>query len=195
MIEIWNARYAENEFIYGKEPNEFFKKNIDILNPKTLLLPAEGEGRNAVYAAGKGWNVTAFDQSKEAQKKAYLLAKEKKVSIDYYICDIMNFNVDILFDVIGIFYLHLPNEIKKSTFDKIFSHLKPGGMVILEVFHKEQIKNTSGGPKTIDLLYDIDEINYFLKGFNKTVVTKENIFLNEGTLHNGNAEVIRALAY
>jgi len=76
MIDFWNARYAAAEYAYGTEPNAFFKAQLDQLTPGRLLLPAEGEGRNAVYAAKKGWEVVAFDQSDAGQKKALKLAKE-----------------------------------------------------------------------------------------------------------------------
>jgi len=70
---MWNHRYADSECIYGTKPNDFFKQELDILVPGKILLPAEGEGRNAVYAAEKGWIVSAFDQSDESRKKALLL--------------------------------------------------------------------------------------------------------------------------
>lgn len=61
MEAFWNNRYKEKEFAYGIAPNQFFKESINKLKIKgTILLPAEGEGRNAVYAAKKGLKVTAF---------------------------------------------------------------------------------------------------------------------------------------
>ena len=79
MKDFWNQRYAEEEYAYGTEPNAFFKAQLDQRTPGRLLLPAEGEGRNAVYAAKKGWEVVAFDQSDAGQKKALKLAKETLV--------------------------------------------------------------------------------------------------------------------
>ena len=70
MQEFWNKRYAENEMVFGYKPNQFFKLFIDLHISGTLLLPAEGEGRNAVYAAEKGWQVDAFDFSATAKEKA-----------------------------------------------------------------------------------------------------------------------------
>ena len=65
MKEFWNQRYSDSEYAYGKKPNRFFKREIDRLNPGSLFLPGEGEGRNAVYAATKGWNGHALDSSSE----------------------------------------------------------------------------------------------------------------------------------
>ena len=86
--EMWDQRYAESEYVYGINPNEFFKQELDKLVPGKILLPAEGEGRNAVYAAEKGWVVSAFDQSEEGRKKSMLLAADRKVTIDYHIRDL-----------------------------------------------------------------------------------------------------------
>jgi ubiquinone/menaquinone biosynthesis C-methylase UbiE len=192
MKEIWESRYAEDEYIYGTEPNRFFKEFIDANSPCKILLPAEGEGRNAVYAALKGWEVVAFDQSEQARIKALKLAEKNHVTIDYTVKDIFDFNYpEESFDAIGLIYLHLPSEIKKPALNKLFSFLKPEGKVIMEVFHKEQLKNTSGGPKIEDLLYDIEELEDIFLQFNFSKFEKYNILLDEGKLHQGNAEVIR----
>ena len=58
--EFWNIRYGEEEYMYGKQPNVFFKEQINKIEPGTILLPAEGEGCNALYASKKGWNVMAL---------------------------------------------------------------------------------------------------------------------------------------
>lgn len=70
MIDFWNERYAEKEYAYGIHPNQFLADSILKL-PKhgKILFPAEGEGRNAVYAAKNGFEVTAFDLSSEGKRK------------------------------------------------------------------------------------------------------------------------------
>lgn len=72
---MWDQRYAQSEYVYRTNPNEFFKKELANLTPGKILLPAEGEGRNAAYAAEKGWTVSAFDQSEEGRKKALLFSE------------------------------------------------------------------------------------------------------------------------
>ena len=81
---FWDERYAENETVYGIEPNLFFKNYIDRAYPDTLLLPGEGEGRNAIYAARKGWEVDAFDFSNVAMQKALALAEKENLSWIFY---------------------------------------------------------------------------------------------------------------
>ena len=90
---FWDERYSSEEYVYGVEPNQFFKQVLDkIPVPGKLLLPGEGEGRNAVYAAKCGWLVDAYDQSINAQKKALKLAEINDVIINYSVVDLAKFN-------------------------------------------------------------------------------------------------------
>jgi SAM-dependent methyltransferase len=110
--DYWNEFYSAKEFMYGTTPNEFFRQQLDLLEPGNILLPADGEGRNAVYAASQGWKVTAFDISANGQKKALKLAQLKNVSINYQVTSVLEFESDIVFDVIGFSYAHFPIGIR-----------------------------------------------------------------------------------
>src|SRR6186713_3732560 len=90
--ERWNDRYSNEAFAYGEEPNNFFKEQIEKLNAGTILFPAEGEGRNAVYAAKLGWEAAAFDISAEGKNKALKLAEANNVTIDYKIGELETLN-------------------------------------------------------------------------------------------------------
>lgn len=126
-LEKWNINYSSEDFVYGKLPNVFFQDNIDVLPAQTILLGAEGEGRNAVYAATKGWDVTAFDISKEGKRKALILAEEKKTQIDYRVGELptLNFPTE-KFDVIALIYAHFPAEIRSEYHKILVSLLKKG---------------------------------------------------------------------
>jgi SAM-dependent methyltransferase len=189
---FWDERYSSEEFIYGKEPNEFFKQNIEKLNPGKLLLPGEGEGRNAVFAARLGWIVDATDQSKVAKQKAERLADEFKVKINYTVCDISEYEFpDNYYDVVALIFFHKPPDLRKNIHRKIISALKPNGMLIFEKFSKEQLGKDSGGPQNIDMLYSIEDIERDFHSL-KTVLLEDNIItLNEGPKHSGEASVIR----
>ncbi len=89
--EFWNERFSTDKYIYGKNPNKFFKEQIDKLKPGRLLLLGEGEGRNSVYAAIKGWEVDAVDFSQTAKEKALKLAKKNNVNINYTISNLTDF--------------------------------------------------------------------------------------------------------
>ena len=79
-LELWDSRYSEKAYAFGTAPNVFLKEKLENLKPGTILFPAEGEGRNAVYAANRGWMVSAFDISTEGWKKALKLAETNNVT-------------------------------------------------------------------------------------------------------------------
>lgn len=193
MKEFWNERFGRSDYIYGKAPNEFFKEKLRTLQKGKLLLPAEGEGRNAVYAALKGWNVTAFDYSEEGQKKALDLAIEYEVKIDYQVHDTNKFDTSENYDVIALIFAHFAGEERKTLCQKLDSCLIPGGYLIMEVFSKNQLGRESGGPKNLDLLYSKDEIKALFPNIEFMILEESKIILNEGVSHQGEAAVIRAV--
>lgn len=117
----WNERYSSDDFAYGTTPNQFFKNEIEKLSIGTILFPAEGEGRNAVFAASLGWHTFAFDISVEGKNKAMRLAETCNISIDYQVglLENMNYHAE-QFDVIALIYAHFPAGIK-SKYHKTLS--------------------------------------------------------------------------
>jgi SAM-dependent methyltransferase len=197
MLEHWNERYKKDEYAYGKEPNAYLKEHLQSILPGKILFPAEGEGRNAVYAAELGWDVWAFDQSIEGKKKAEKLAKSKNVSINYQVGEVSEIIFEEnSFDAIALIYAHFPS-ILKSKYNKIMSkYLKKNGALIFEAFSKTHLefnlKNPKvGGPKDIDMLYSLDEVKNDFSTFNAIELIETNIQLNEGIYHNGEGSVIR----
>jgi len=192
MKDKWNNRYSVPEYVYGTEPNEFFKEQLSKLPPGRLLLPGEGEGRNAVYAAKQGWHVDAFDFSDQADRKAQNLAQQKNVNIHYTVSSYENYNYPVhYYNAAGLIYTHMPPDIRSTIHEKIICSLKPGGKLILEAFHKEQINYSSGGPRDIDMLYDEEDLISDFDGLNMSVLEKKKITLREGALHSGDAVVVR----
>lgn len=194
--ELWNERYQQtSDYIYGKSPNLYFEQVVRKLRPSLVLLPAEGEGRNAVFAAKFGCDVYAFDQSEAAMQKALLLAKEQQVKIDYRIADLENAQYqDGSFDLIGLVYIHLPETIRRKIFRDLIRFLRPGGYVMLEAFTKKHLGNTSSGPKTIDLLYEASDIREDFAHLEIVEFYETHIEIDEGPLHQGPAEIVRLLA-
>jgi hypothetical protein len=191
--KFWDERYSVEEYIYGTEPNQFFKEEINkISSPGLLFLPGEGEGRNAVYAARLGWKVDAFDQSEVAKSKARKFAEESGVSINYQTIDLRNLYLNTNnYNCAAIIFLHLPADFRSDFHKKIVESIKPNGKVILELFSKNQFGKASGGPQDLEMLYSIDEIRNDFKEL-KTIQLKElNIDLAESEKHSGEASVIR----
>ena len=194
MKDFWNERFGSEDYAYGTEPNEFYKEQLNQITPGKILFPAEGEGRNAVYAATKGWQVTAFDPSIEGKRKAEQLAKKNQVSINYLIdnYDFVDFPKES-FDCVVLIFAHMHPMKRKEYHQKLISFLKPGGILILEGFSKKQIKNNTGGPRDIDMLFSKDEMESDFNSFSELVLTETDTILNEGPFHQGTASVIRVL--
>lgn len=192
MKEMWNQRFAANEFVYGKEPNKYFKDKLEKLTPGKLLLLGEGEGRNAVFAAKLGWQVDAIDWSEKGKEKTTQFASENNVTVNYTVADLSEYMPPSdYYDTIGLVFLHLPPELRENVHKNVVTALKPGGKVILEAYEKDQIKNNSGGPKNLDMLYSLEEIYTDFRELDIDHFAKENIILEESRIHNGSAEVIR----
>ncbi len=191
MKETWNERYRQPEYAYGKSANEYLANQLLLLKPGKILLPAEGEGRNAVFAATQGWQVTAFDFSEEGRKKALAYAESVGVSINYQVCDAMDFTTDQQFDALALIFTHFDSHQRKVLFTRFIQFLKPGGTLIMEAFSVNQLGRSSGGPKDPDLLYSADEMQHQFPSIQFSQCQEEMIVLNEGPYHQGEAVVIR----
>jgi SAM-dependent methyltransferase len=197
QADIWNQRYGAAEFAYGTLPNVFFAEALSKLEPGELLLAAEGEGRNAVFAVKSGWHVAAFDYSEEARNKALLLAKEHKVAFSYEVCSYENYKAPAgFFNCIGLIYAHLGPADRKQLHAQCMRWLRPGGTIILEAFHPSQLADghTSGGPKDPTWLYTEEILREDFNGLQDFHFSKEKVILDEGQYHQGEASVIRMIS-
>ncbi len=193
----WDDRYKNEEFAYGEEPNNFLKEQIEKLNPSSILFPAEGEGRNAIFAAKLGWKVSAFDISEEGKNKALKLAKSNNVSIDYQVGELETLDFqEKQFDVIALIYAHFPAAIKSKIHRQLDQLLKKDGIIIFEAFSKKHLEYVTqnekvGGPKDIESLFSIEEIKADFPNYEIIELEEKEIELNEGLFHNGTGSVIR----
>jgi len=196
-VDRWNDRYGIDEFAYGIHPNNYLKEQLEKLPIGTLLFPAEGEGRNAVFAAKLGWTVSAFDISIEGKNKAIRLAENNQVTIDYQIGELQTLNYKSeQFDAIALIYAHFPADIKSLYHKTLHKYLRKNGFVIFEAFSKKHLdyiaKNEKvGGPKDIAMLFSIDELKSDFTNYEIIELEEKEIELNEGLFHNGKGSVIR----
>ena len=196
-LEKWENRYRGQEYAFGINPNNYLKEQLEKLNTGRILFPAEGEGRNAVFAAKLGWAVSAFDISHEGRKKALKLAETNNVTIDYQVGELPSLNYDHeQFDVIALIYAHFPAGIKSKYHRLLSRYLRSGGIVIMEAFGKNhlkyRLKNPKvGGPTDLENLFSIEEIKSDFEDFEISELTEKEIELNEGPYHNGKGAVIR----
>ncbi|MCA4895878.1 MAG: class I SAM-dependent methyltransferase [Cytophagales bacterium] len=195
--EFWNNRYGQHPTVYGDEPNEFFKAQIKSVKPGKLLLPAEGEGRNAIYAASLGWTVTAYDFSEVAKAKTLERAASLGISrIDYQVYDLGKIKLPGKeFDAVALIYVHLPMELRKHLHLQCKQSLKPGGKLIFESFSKDQLKYNTGGPKDSALLHSMSDIHGDFANLRIDELEEKLIELKEGSFHSGPASVVRLTAF
>ncbi|MEZ5009547.1 MAG: class I SAM-dependent methyltransferase [Chitinophagales bacterium] len=198
MKDMWDDRYSDEEYAYGIEPNVFLKETIEKFKLKgDMLFPAEGEGRNAVYAAKNGLKVTAFDMSIEGRKKALQLAAKEKVDITYEVGNF--FELDLIhqqYDAAALIYAHFPPPLLSQYHQKIGDLIKPNGLIILEGFSKNNLKLRAknpniGGPNMEEMLFSKDSIQKDFPDFEIIQLEETEVELQEGKYHNGIGSVIR----
>jgi SAM-dependent methyltransferase len=195
MKEFWNERYASDGYAYGKEPNVFLQEHLKGVTPGTILLPCEGEGRNAVFAARLGWQVVAFDQSESGKDKCLQLAKEYNVKVDYRLADAGYFSYqENHYDCIALIYAHFPPVVREYVHKQCIKALRPGGLLFLEAFHPNQFHYKSGGPKEPDLLYTREQLLEDFQQLKQLLCEEKEIELAEGPFHQGKAFVVRLVA-
>ena len=197
MKEFWNDRYGKQEFAYGEAPNVYIEEKLPLFEAGRILFPAEGEGRNAVYAAQLGWDVAAFDFSAKGKEKAEKLAHSKNVKIDYQVKAFFEEQYEPeSFDAIGLTFVHFPPDIKTEMHKRLDSYLKVGGHIIMEAFSKEhreisKVNPAVGGPPDAKMMYAIEEIERDFKHYEIIELKKEKTYLDEGYGHVGESSVIR----
>lgn len=196
MKEFWNERYNNEEYAYGTAPNDFLQENIHHFPPQSRILSlAEGEGRNAVFLASKGFDVSAVDQSEVGQAKALKLAGTQGLAIQYQIGDLNDYDMGASkWDGIISISAHTPSAVRKRVLSAVKAALKPGGIFLLEGYNAEQLNYGTGGPKDKDMLFSLDELKAAFSGF--TILRAENLIrdISEGSYHSGKSSVVQFIA-
>lgn len=194
MTNSWHERFSADEYIYGKEPNQFVVEAACVLPKGKVLCIAEGEGRNSVYLASLGHAVTAWDYAQAGLDKTQRLADEKEVTVKTELHDLADVEWEVeQWDAIVHIFGHLPMGVMERTFNGIRKALKQGGYYVSELYTKEQLHYGTGGPRVESMLVDpgilLDEFDgYFIKHFHVGEVNRV-----EGQLHTGTAHVVQSM--
>ena len=198
-LNLWNNRFSEAGYAYGSEPNVYLAEQLERLTPGTILFGAEGEGRNAVYAARRGWTVSAFDISEAGRSKALQLAAERRVNIDYRVGHFPDLGFfPGQFDAVALIYAHFPPSLRRNFHALVDSCLKPGGTLIFEGFGQDHLRYRErnpavGGPYDERLLFSVDELQRDFAGYTVEEFREVEVELQEGKYHNGRGSVVRFL--
>lgn len=195
MSNPWDERFKEEDYIYGVEPNAWVREVFNEEGNLNMALLAEGEGRNAVYLAKLGHEVTTFDYSSEGIEKTKRLAASKGVEVTTNLQDLTIGDAlpreayDVSVNVFG----HVPKEGKAAMFSNMINCVKPGGRIIFELYSKRQLEFKTGGPPNPEMLYAVDEIKNYLGEFPVEIIRLEEVITErqEGRMHQGKSAVIQ----
>lgn len=191
---MWDERYAGSEFAYGSEPNDFLVEQAGALVDPVLCL-AEGEGRNAVWLAGRGLAVTGVDQSPVGLEKARRLASSRGVSIDTVVSDLAHYDLGVARwgSIISI-WAHLPPDLRRRVHQACVKALVPGGVFLLEAYTPDQIPLSTGGPKEPALCMTRAALAEELAGLELVVAREVRREIHEGKFHQGMSATVQILA-
>lgn len=192
---MWDERFSEPGYAYGTEPNEFLVSVADRIPEGRVLCLAEGEGRNAVFLASRGHEVTAVDTSRVGLAKAQALANRRGVQIETVHTDLGEFEIEpgAFMGIVSIF-CHLPPPVRAALHERCLRGLAPGGAFVLEGFAPRQLELGTGGPRSRELLMELGIIRQELPGLRYEVARELERRLDEGRYHCGTAAVVQILA-
>ena len=200
-MNFWNQQFSSDVFKYGKQPNRFLREQAFRLHAGSkVLLPGDGEGRNSVWLAEQGHQVTAMDNSSVGLKKAIGLAAEKNVPIEVVQADLEHWTpIPASVDALVLTYVHLPPSLRPLAHRRLVQALRPGGWFILEAFHPRQLGYQSGGPKDETMLYTTDMLrsdpaNIPSLRLEEVIAWEGEVLLDEGSGHQGPAYLTRYVA-
>ena len=194
---MWNERYSQPEFFFGKEPARFLRTHEKYLTPgKTALAVADGEGRNSVFMAQKNMQVTAFDYAPNALAKARDLAQKNNVTVNFCLSDIESWlwNENTYDLVVAIFIQFIGPKARKNLFAKMKKTLKPGGIILLHGYTPKQIEFATGGPKTVENLYTSAQLRADFQDMELLTLNAYETKVDEGKGHSGMSALIDLIA-
>lgn len=191
---MWDERYGSEEYVYGKDPNEFLANAVENIPKGKVLCVAEGEGRNAVFLAEQGYEVTAVDASSVGLAKARKLAEERGVNITTIVSDLADFNIDPdSWDGVVSIFAHVPPLLRKQLHSKIVKGLRPGGVLVLESYRPDQLKYKTGGPPTAEFMMTLEGLEEELTGLAFEYAVELDRDVIEGKFHTGKGAVVQII--
>ena len=191
----WDERYLHNQYAYGEKENAFLRATCHYLPKGRILSLGEGEGRNSLYLAKLGYEVTAIDFSKIGLEKTRKRAAQNKVFIRTHYTDLTeyNFGQEEWAGIISIFF-HTHKTDRQRILYKCVQALSKNGVFIMEGYSLDQPKFGTGGPKIPEFLCDLEEVKQELAGLNFEIARKVEREIIEGNYHTGMGSVIQIVA-
>ena len=161
----WNGRYQGEDLLWTDRPNRFLVAEASGLKPARALDLACGEGRNGVWLAEQGWQVTGVDFSQKAIEKAVRLAERHSVEADWVCAALLEYAPPPkAFELVIVFYLQLPGEERRKIFPRAAAAVATGGTLLVVAHDSENLEHGYGGPRDPAVLYGAGEVVTCLDG-------------------------------
>lgn len=196
MKDFWDERYGEEGLAYGETPNVYLSEITDqITDGGSVLVVGDGEGRNGVWLAKQGFDVTCIDYSPVAIDKINAFASQNAVSVNTICADMNEWNWPReKFDAVVSIYVHFPLEVRATLHQKMVDALKSGGKILMEAFNKDQLQYKSGGPPVFEMLFSEAMLREDFSSVDILEMEEKVVYLDEGKYHCGDGAVVRMIA-
>lgn len=194
---MWDERYSGPGYFYGTAPSQFLQKHASWLKPgMSALAIADGEGRNSIFMAEQGMDVTAIDSSSVGLGKARQLARERGVKVNFQLADLRSWDWQPeRFDLVAAIFIQFADpEFRAEIFDGIERTLKPGGVLMLHGYTVRQLGYGTGGPKVAEALYTSEMLMNRFGDWEIAEFSEYDAELQEGTGHSGPSALIDLIA-
>ena len=163
--EEWNRRYAGSELLWTAQPNRFLVSEAADLRPGRALDLACGEGRNAVWLAEQGWQVTGVDFSEVGLAKARRLGAARGVEVEWVAADLLGYQPEPrAFELVLVFYLHVPESERGLIPHAAAEAVATGGTLLVVAHDSSNLEHGHGGPQSPAVLYTPDDVVRALDG-------------------------------
>ena len=193
----WDERFSIEDYLFGAEPAQALVNLEHYLIPQgDTLVIADGEGRNSVYLASKGFKVTATDASTVANIKAKALAASQNVEVNYQVEDFfdIDWSAKQYDNIVGIFFQFIPPDKIKQVLTALPTAIKKGGTLLIHGYTPQQIELATGGPKDVSLMYTKELFEDMFENVEILVNNEYQMQLTEGSGHNGPSALIDFVA-
>jgi SAM-dependent methyltransferase len=191
----WEQRFGADGYLYGTEPNEFLREHVGSLPRGRVLCVAEGEGRNAVFLARQGFEVSSIDLTEAGVAKTRRLATQRGVNVHAVTGDLATADLGIQsWNGIVSIFAHLPPAIRRDLHRRVVDALAPGGVFLLEAYTPSQIGRGTGGPPVAELAMSLADLRREVAGLEFVHAVEIERQIIEGHGHTGLGSVVQIIA-
>ncbi len=192
---LWEQRYGGEGYLYGTEPNDFLRESLLLLPTGAALCLAEGEGRNAVFLAEAGYEVSSVDLAEAGVRKTHQLAERRGMHMTAVAADLADYDLGVeRWDLVVSIFAHTPPAVRRDLHRRVVASLKRHGAFLLEAYTPDQIGRGTGGPPSAELTMTLDTLRKELAPLEFTHAAELERSVLEGTGHTGPGAVVQVIA-